>query len=116
MGARMQRPLILASFRPRLLDALRGYQRAHFLRDLGAGVTVGVVALPLAMAFAIASGLKPEAGLWTAIIAGLLVGITTAMSIQFAPAWSGAAVYVLMAAILLIRPRGLFGERWERFE
>jgi branched-chain amino acid transport system permease protein len=51
-----------------------------------------------------------------AIIAGLLVGITTAMSIQFAPAWSGAAMYVLMAAILLIRPRGLFGERWERFE
>lgn len=51
-----------------------------------------------------------------AIIAGLLVGLTTAMTIQFAPAWSGAAMYVLMAAILLIRPRGLFGERWERFE
>ena len=51
-----------------------------------------------------------------AIIAGLLVGITTAMTIQFAPVWSGAAMYVLMAAILLIRPRGLFGERWERFE
>ena len=41
--------------------------------DLGAGVTVGIVALPLAMAFAIASGLKPEAGLWTAIIAGFLI-------------------------------------------
>ena len=51
-----------------------------------------------------------------AIIAGLLVGITTAMTIQFQPEWSGAAMYVLMAAILLIRPRGLFGERWERFE
>jgi branched-chain amino acid transport system permease protein len=51
-----------------------------------------------------------------AIIAGLLVGVTTAMSIQFAPAWSGAAMYVLMAGILLVRPRGLFGERWERFE
>ena len=51
-----------------------------------------------------------------AIIAGLLVGITTAMTIQFQPEWSGAAMYVLMAAMLLIRPRGLFGERWERFE
>jgi branched-chain amino acid transport system permease protein len=51
-----------------------------------------------------------------AIIAGLLVGVTTAMTIQFQPEWSGAAMYVLMAAILLVRPRGLFGERWERFE
>ena len=51
-----------------------------------------------------------------AIIAGLLVGITTAMTIQFDPEWAGAAMYVLMAAILLVRPRGLFGEKWERFE
>src|SRR5882757_1697361 len=51
-----------------------------------------------------------------AIIAGLLVGITTAMTIQFQPEWSGAAMYILMAAILLVRPRGLLGERWERFE
>lgn len=51
-----------------------------------------------------------------AIIAGLLVGIVTAMTIQFKPEASGAAMYVLMAIILLVRPRGLFGERWERFE
>jgi branched-chain amino acid transport system permease protein len=51
-----------------------------------------------------------------AIIAGLLVGLVTAMTIQFIPEASGAAMYVLMAIILLIRPRGLFGERWERFE
>ena len=51
-----------------------------------------------------------------AIIAGLLVGLTTAMTIQFQPDWSSAAMYILMAAILLVRPRGLFGERWERFE
>ncbi|HQC73760.1 MAG TPA: SulP family inorganic anion transporter, partial [Candidatus Competibacteraceae bacterium] len=57
-------------FRPRLLDALQGYNRQRFWGDVGAGLTVGVVALPLAMAFAIASGLKPEAGLFTAIIAG----------------------------------------------
>ena len=51
-----------------------------------------------------------------AIIAGLLVGIATALTIQFVPEASAAAMYVLMAVILLIRPRGLFGERWERFE
>ena len=57
---------------PRLLDD-RGYDRHRLAHDAGAGLTVGIVALPLAMAFAIASGLKPEAGLWTAIIGGLLV-------------------------------------------
>ena len=70
------------AFRPRLLDALHGYDRARLLRDLGAGLTVGIVALPLAMAFAIASGLKPEAGLWTAIIAGLLVSLLGGSSVQ----------------------------------
>jgi branched-chain amino acid transport system permease protein len=51
-----------------------------------------------------------------AIVAGLLVGVTTAMTIQFQPEWAGASMYVLMAAVLLVRPRGLFGEKWERFE
>jgi SulP family sulfate permease len=57
----------LHPFRPRLLDTLKGYDRAHFLTDLGAGITVGIVALPLALAFAIASGVKPEQGLITAL-------------------------------------------------
>lgn len=70
------------AFRPRLLDALRGYDRERFVRDLGAGLTVGIVALPLAMAFAIASGLKPEAGLWTAIIAGLLIAVLGGSNVQ----------------------------------
>jgi branched-chain amino acid transport system permease protein len=51
-----------------------------------------------------------------AIIAGLLVGVTTALAIQFEPQASAAAMYGLMAVILLLRPRGLLGERWERFE
>ena len=51
-----------------------------------------------------------------AIVAGLMVGVVTAVTIQFAPDWSSAAMYVLMAVVLLVRPRGLFGERWERFE
>ena len=79
---RMSSPVPLAPFRPRLLASLRGYGRDRFVRDVGAGVTVGVVALPLAMAFAIASGLKPEAGLWTAIIAGLLISLFGGSSVQ----------------------------------
>jgi sulfate permease, SulP family len=69
-------------FRPRLLDAMRGYGRDRFMGDLGAGLTVGIVALPLAMAFAIASGLKPEAGLWTAIIAGFLISLLGGSNVQ----------------------------------
>jgi len=60
-------------FRPKLFDTLKGYGGRHFLPDLTAGLTVGIVALPLAMAFAIASGVKPEAGIFTAVIAGFII-------------------------------------------
>jgi len=61
------------AFRPKLVDALKGYTRETFTADLIAGLTVGIVALPLAMAFAIASGVKPEAGIFTAVIAGFII-------------------------------------------
>jgi SulP family sulfate permease len=69
-------------FRPRLLDSMHGYNRAGFTQDVGAGIAVGVVALPLAMAFAIASGLKPEAGLFTAIMAGFLISALGGSRVQ----------------------------------
>ena len=69
-------------FRPRLLDSLHGYNRQKLGQDIGAGITVGIVALPLAMAFAIASGLKPEAGLFTAIIAGFLISALGGSKVQ----------------------------------
>ena len=72
----------LAAFRPRIVDALKGYDRHRFFADAGAGVTVGIVALPLAMAFAIASGVKPEQGIFTAIIGGLLVSLLGGSSVQ----------------------------------
>ena len=72
----------LARFRPRLLQDIRGYSGEKLARDVGAGATVGIVALPLAMAFAIASGLKPEAGLWTAIIAGFIISALGGTSVQ----------------------------------
>ena len=72
----------LAPFRPRLLQDIKGYNGEKLARDMGAGATVGIVALPLAMAFAIASGLKPEAGLWTAIIAGFIISALGGTSVQ----------------------------------
>ena len=85
-------------FRPRILDALRGYDRTRFLQDVGAGLTVGVVALPLAMAFAIASGLSPQAGLWTAIVGGFLVSLLGGSSVQIAgPA--GAFIVVVYGIV-----------------
>jgi SulP family sulfate permease len=74
--------LRLHPFRPRLFDALRGYDRRRFASDFAAGLTVGVVALPLAMAFAIASGLKPEQGLVAAIVGGLLVALLGGSNVQ----------------------------------
>jgi len=72
----------LHPFRPRLVDALAGYDSRRFAADCGAGITVGIVALPLAMAFAIASGVKPEQGIVTAIIAGFLISALGGSSVQ----------------------------------
>jgi len=58
---------------PKLVVSLRQYSRQMFLHDLLAGITVGLVALPLAMAFGIASGVTPQAGLYTAVVAGFLI-------------------------------------------
>jgi len=69
-------------FRPKLLDTLEGYNSTLFSKDVLAGIAVGVVALPLAMAFAIASGLKPEAGIFTAIIAGGLISVLGGSRVQ----------------------------------
>ena len=69
-------------FRPALLDSLKHYRRPDFMADLGAGLTVACVALPLAMAFGIASGVKPEQGLITAIIGGALVSLLGGSKVQ----------------------------------
>ncbi len=69
-------------FRPRLIDALHNYDRARLRTDITAGITVGIVALPLAIAFAIASGAKPEAGIFTAIIAGFIISALGGSRVQ----------------------------------
>jgi SulP family sulfate permease len=84
----------LPVFRPELIDALRGYNRQRFVKDVGAGLTVSVVALPISMAFAIACGLKPEAGLVTAIVAGFLIAALGGSRVQISGAAGGFVVMV----------------------
>ncbi|WP_028534852.1 SulP family inorganic anion transporter [Paludibacterium yongneupense] len=62
----------MISFSPRLIQELKAYDRYKFQSDVLAGLTVGIVALPLAMAFAMASGVSPQAGIFTAVIGGFL--------------------------------------------
>ncbi len=73
----------LSGYRPALLTTLRaGYGRPELLKDISAGMLVGVVALPLSMALAIASGCKPEQGLWTAIIGGFIISLLGGSRVQ----------------------------------
>jgi sulfate permease, SulP family len=67
---------------PKLATTLRSYDRKQFAHDLLAGLIVGVVAIPLAIAFAIASGVTPDRGLWTSIIAGFLISALGGSKVQ----------------------------------
>jgi SulP family sulfate permease len=77
---------------------LPGYRRRDFVSDLIAGITVGLVALPMAMAFGIASGVTPQAGIYTAIIGGFLVSFLGGSKVQIGGP-TGAFV-VIVAGIL----------------
>ena len=68
--------------RPYLFNSISSYNRSKFQADLGAGITVGLVALPLALAIGVASGTKPENGLITGVIGGLLVSLFGGSRIQ----------------------------------
>ena len=92
-------------FRPKLVEALAGYSRGQFFSDLIAGVTVGLVALPLAMAFGIASGVTPQAGIYTAILGGFIVSLLGGSKLQIGGP-TGAFV-VIVAGI--IAKHGLSG-------
>jgi len=86
-------------FRPRLIDALRGYTKARLSTDVTAGITVGVIALPLAIAFAIASGAKPEAGIFTAIIAGFIISALGGSRVQIGGP-TGAFIVIVYGIIM----------------
>jgi sulfate permease, SulP family len=106
-------------FTPKLLICLReGYSKQFFMNDLLAGITVGVIALPLAIAFAIGAGVGPERGLFTAIIAGFLISLLGGSRVQVSGptgafvviiyeivarhGYEGLAIATLMAAVILI--------------
>jgi sulfate permease, SulP family len=94
------------SFRPKLVDALKDYSAQKFYADAMAGFMVGIVALPLSMALAIASGLKPEIGIFTAIIGGLLVSALGGSRVQIGgPA--GAFVPLLAPIVMKHGPEAL---------
>lgn len=73
---------MLAKFKPKIIEAMKGYSFEIFMKDALAGLAVGVVALPLAMAFAIASGLAPSAGLFTAVVGGGLISLLGGSRVQ----------------------------------
>lgn len=83
---------------PKFFTTLKAYDQKQFLADLGAGAVVGIVAIPLAIAFAIASGVSPDRGLITAIVAGVLVSVFGGSRVQIAGP-TGAFIVVVYAIV-----------------
>ena len=92
---------------PKSIQCLRGYDRMKFLADVLAGITVGLVALPLAMAFAIASGVAPQSGLYCAIVAGFLISALGGSSTQIGGP-TGAFVVVVFGIVARYGLDGLY--------
>ena len=105
-------------FKPKLISCLKGYSGAQFGKDLTSGVIVAIIALPLSIALALASGVTPEQGLYTAIIAGFVISMLGGSRVQIAGptaafativagivaknGFSGLVLATLIAGILLI--------------
>ncbi len=92
---------------PRLVSSLRAYDRRQAAADVLAGITVGLVALPLAMAFSIASGLTPQAGIYCAVVTGFLVSALGGSRVQIAGP-TGAFVVVVAGIVAKYGVDGLF--------
>src|ERR1043165_8633572 len=92
---------------PKSIILLRNYDRHKFLSDLAAGITVGLVALPLAMAFAIASGVAPQAGIYCAIVAGFVISALGGSRVQIGGP-TGAFVVVIASIVRVYGLDGLF--------
>ena len=89
---------------PKLFQSLREYDAQTFVHDLIAGVTVGLVALPLAMAFAISSGLSPQAGIYCAVVTGFLISALGGSQFQIGGP-TGAFVVVVAGIVGAARRR-----------
>src|SRR3954466_13829078 len=100
-------PYTRSRWMPASVRAMRHYSWSLFASDLGAGITVGLVALPLAMAFAIASGLTPQAGIYCAIVTGFLISALGGSRYQIGGP-TGAFVVVIAGIIEAYGVDGLF--------
>ena len=96
---------LFANWLPKSVTSLKGYSKQDFSADLVAGITVGLVALPLAMAFGISSGVTPQAGIYTAVVAGFLISALGGSRTQIGGP-TGAFVVVIAA---IIAKHGLSG-------
>lgn len=90
------------SHAPKLVAAQRHYSTRTAIADVTAGITVGLVALPLAMAFAIASGMSPQSGIYTAVVAGLLISLLGGSRVQIG---GPTGAFVVIVAGIVARPR-----------
>ena len=93
-------------FKPKIFDTLKNYTRQQFGKDLLAGLIVGIVALPLAIAFAIASGVSPEKGLFTAVIAGFIVSALGGSRVQIGGP-TGAFIVIVYGIVQTYGVNGL---------
>jgi sulfate permease, SulP family len=91
---------------PESVRCLRTYSPQAFAADLLAGVTVGLVALPLAMAFGISSGVTPQAGIYTAIVAGVMISVLGGSRLQIGGP-TGAFVVIVAGIVAKFGPSGL---------
>src|SRR3954454_22911808 len=98
----MARAFLSDNWLPKSVLCLRTYDRQKFLLDFIAGVTVGLVALPLAMAFAIASGLTPQAGIYCAVVTGFLISALGGSKTQIG---GPTGAFVVVVAGVVARPR-----------
>lgn len=103
---RISNTKVISVFKPKLFTTLKNYSREKFLTDLMAGVIVGIVALPLAIAFGIASGVSPEKGLITAIIGGFIVSFLGGSSVQIGGP-TGAFIIIVYGIIQQFGLQGL---------
>lgn len=92
--------------RPKLLDTLKNYSKTQFAKDIFAGIVVGIVALPLAIAFAIASGVGPERGIYTAVIAGFIISAFGGSRVQIGGP-TGAFVIIVYGIVQQYGMNGL---------
>lgn len=88
----------MLEFRPKLISSLKNYSKEKFISDLMAGIIVGIVALPLAIAFGIASGVSPEKGIITAIIAGFIISVFGGSKVQIGGP-TGAFIIIIYGII-----------------